>query len=480
MFFKKIIITVLLISVSLNIKSMQHEQKVDVQSLSNSEMLESELLPLVIIKKDFNKAEKLIKNGANINAPFQNLNDNHPELFGLSPLIIALNNRSSDIVAELLKRGANSNIIFNDEIPLLIAARNGDLESFKNLAFIGRSSYHKNKHDETALIIAASNGHENIVEFLTHSRNLNLNEVDNRGNSALFYAAWYGYPKIVKILLDHNVEVDIKNKNSVTPLFAAVYNFQRKKAQDYLNIINQLLHAGADVNIQDKNNNSPLLIAVAMSNKTLVELLLRNDADSFLMNKHNISPIIKSFDNPEILKLIIDFANIGINEPIDDKGNPLLFYAVREGKIEAIKFLVQHGADINYVNNYGNQTALHYLANYFDGEIKNFPATAKLLLDLGIDPYAKDQNGDMAIEILTDKVGVDDISKEILIHPNVDVNRILDSLNPNVNTEYESEYIEGILNKIIREKTKGKNILDYIRERKTGGLFQRSRNLKKV
>ena len=67
-----------------------------------------------------------------------------------------------------------------------------------------------NKTDEqglTALHWACANGQMSTVEFLIHSKaDINLN--GNNGENALLLASCYGYREIVKLLLQHGMDMN--------------------------------------------------------------------------------------------------------------------------------------------------------------------------------------------------------------------------------------------------------------------------------
>ena len=72
-----------------------------------------------------------------------------------------------------------------------------------------------------------------------------------------------------------------------------------------------------------------------------------------------------------------------LNKIIDD----LLILAVREGNIEAVRFLIEDGYDVNYVSEYGNSTALTAAAGADNTEL------VRLLLENGADKTHKNNAG---------------------------------------------------------------------------------------
>ena len=75
----------------------------------------------------------------------------------------------------------------------------------------------------TPLILAARQGHQDVVEMLI-TRGANMLAVDAEGLSALNWSALQGHEQCVRSLLDHGAEVDqINNVNGRTSLEMAAF-----------------------------------------------------------------------------------------------------------------------------------------------------------------------------------------------------------------------------------------------------------------
>jgi len=75
------------------------------------------------------------------------------------------------------------------------------------------------------LLNLAQVGSESQVQLRIEEQdeyNVDISSVDNLNNSALHYAVKYGHQSIVKMLLDGGAKIDIKNKESQTPMDIAV------------------------------------------------------------------------------------------------------------------------------------------------------------------------------------------------------------------------------------------------------------------
>lgn len=131
----------------------------------------------------------------------------------------------------------------------------------------------------TPLIVAAMNGHFDVVHILLTQLKPNL-EKEGRvkfdghlieGASALWVAAGAGHLNIVKLLIEHGADINHHTKNVSTPVRAACFDGR-------LDIIRYLVDHGADINLANGYNNTCLMISSYKGHADVVEYLLENDA----------------------------------------------------------------------------------------------------------------------------------------------------------------------------------------------------------
>ena len=72
----------------------------------------------------------------------------------------------------------------------------------------------------TALMLAAGNGHERVVELLIQ-RGAEVNLQNSEGATALMGAAYYGYARVVDMLLQRGVEINLQDSKGCTTLMGA-------------------------------------------------------------------------------------------------------------------------------------------------------------------------------------------------------------------------------------------------------------------
>ncbi len=120
--------------------------------------------------------------------------------------------------------------------PMLRAAKAGDAEVIQALLAKGADPKIPTKFGITPLMAAAGLGTkeedttarkkteaEAIASIkLCLDAGVDVNAVDNQGDTALHGAAQKGYDQVVQFLVDHGAKLDVKDKNGRTPLDAAM------------------------------------------------------------------------------------------------------------------------------------------------------------------------------------------------------------------------------------------------------------------
>jgi hypothetical protein len=99
------------------------------------------------------------------------------------------------------------------------AVRRGSLDDLKQLAASGADLDARDRHYQTALMIAATEGHTAIVEWLVR-RGAALDHVGKYGLSGLMLAVVRGYGEIVRVLVDAGADLTVRGSGA--PGFAGL------------------------------------------------------------------------------------------------------------------------------------------------------------------------------------------------------------------------------------------------------------------
>ena len=99
-----------------------------------------------------------------------------------------------------------------------VSAKKGDIESIRqHIAFGTNLNSVGSNRDETALIIAACQGHVEIVNLLIEE-GVDLNIQNNEGVTAQFCAVFFGRTEIVQILSDAGADPNIVMSQDLTAM----------------------------------------------------------------------------------------------------------------------------------------------------------------------------------------------------------------------------------------------------------------------
>jgi ankyrin repeat protein len=166
----------------------------------------------------------------------------------------------------LLFRGMDPNTVGPDGLPgLVLAARDGSLKSASLLLSQNKTKIEaRSLQDESALMMAALNGYEDLVKVLIAKGA----DVNKTGWTPLHYAATKGHIRIIKLLLEKFAYIDAESPNKSTPLMmAAMYG-----TFDSLKL---LIHEGADVLLKNDLNLTALDFARQANRSDSAALLLK-------------------------------------------------------------------------------------------------------------------------------------------------------------------------------------------------------------
>jgi len=127
-------------------------------------------------------------------------------------------------------------------------------------------------------------------------------------------------------------------------------------------------------------------------NTEIIEYLKKFNVEGNIYNRYfNIEEILSSCFYEEDYETLNFLVEQGVNfdkyEPNDYNGRPLFATECENNNIEAIKFLTEHGANINIKDNYEGKSGLIILINNNDYHDIDCINEIKYLIDHGVEFY---------------------------------------------------------------------------------------------
>jgi ankyrin repeat protein len=376
-----------------------------------------------VYNDDADTAALLVRSRANVNAANR---------YGVSPIFLACTNGNARLVKLLLDAGADANAsLEGGETVLMTASRAGNVEAVKALLAREANANARERLDQTALMWAAAEGHAAVVRALIDAgadvqaklksgftplffavreghidaarallaAGVNVNEIlqredkgpvlavsepVRRGTSPLMMAVENGHFELALALVEAGADPN-DHRTGFTPLHAVSW-VRKPDASDAgvpapigsgrltsLQFVRALVERGADVNgrlekgaprapssasMLKPEGSTLFLMAADRADVPLMRALLEVGADPSLPNVDNTTPLMAA-------------AGLGTANPLEEAGT-------ESEAIEAVQLLLNLGTDINAIDNNGD-TAMHGAA------YGNFPAIVKLLADRGAD-----------------------------------------------------------------------------------------------
>lgn len=207
----------------------------------------------------------------------------------------------------------------SDDTPLIVAARNGHDELVRFLMEEGADIDSTNRSGNDALIVASEHsGNVAVLELLLDAGAV-IDRKNEMGRTALIEAASIGDLQNVAVLLQRHPDLDAVSREEETALTFAIVN-------EYPDVVKALIEAGAEVNWEDTKGWTPLTYGVYRGNVEIVHLLLDAEADP---------------------------------NHADMNGDTILIHAVRSRNAAVVGEVLKKASNINHSNNDG-MTALDH------------------------------------------------------------------------------------------------------------------------
>ncbi len=308
----------------------------------------------------------------------------------------------------LIEQGAEVNTRSTSGFPpLLFAARSGDVESARILLGAGANVNDTTPEHGSALVVASASGHEALALFLLE-KGANPNVGDANSATPLHYAVRKGLLALSGILFDPNYRVAPPSQSDLAKALlahGANPDARIKKGITY----------GPDGGALSMVGATPLFLAAVAVDVEVIRILAAGGADTRIANRENTTPLMVAagvicagagcdFNRRdeeeqrkavEAVKAIVELgADIDV---VNDDGRTAMHSAAFTGADAIVQYLADHGANVDTADKNG-ETPWSMAAGIspvlrFRGLYGNHESTANLLLELGATPRGREDMG---------------------------------------------------------------------------------------
>lgn len=199
-----------------------------------------------ILENNVGAASQLIQSGSDLDKR---------NVYGETPLQLAIKGRHSDLAIELIEAGVDIDARTKEGAsPLILAVMYGELEVARSLIDHGAKLQALGR-GKSALFEAIKRNDIELVSVLLE-KGSDVNYVDFNGETSLFYAAAIGNIEIARLLIEFGADLNARSSDSRTPLHNAAL-------QGHRDMTNLLFDSGALLSVAD-NSDVGLLSSAAI------------------------------------------------------------------------------------------------------------------------------------------------------------------------------------------------------------------------
>lgn len=308
-------------------------------------------------------------------------------------------------------------------IDFLNAVIRGNDEEVENLLNQGADINYLNSNKQNALFISADRRNLNVFNLLLNyeSQKINIDNKDINGETALMSLIKQdNYEKYIQKLIDFNVDINLCDKNNVSPLIKACGEKKPK-------IVEMLINR-PDLDLEyaiPENGVNAFLMASAHGDFTTANILYKAGADINAVSSQGNNALINAlFKNvqhytkkekavhDDFCERLIDICDINYKAI---SGISAFWLASLMNKKNACIKMMEKGVDVNVWHQYGNESylsALHLWSQIGDAEM------IQKIIENGGDYNKKDsnQNTPIAYMFLNPKL------RSVALNYNIDPN----------------------------------------------------------
>jgi ankyrin repeat protein len=263
---------------------------------------------------------------------------------------------------------------------ILEAAAKGDTRAVLALVKSGTNPNTANARGETAVYLAAENGHTKTVLALVQECRVDANTPNLLGRTPVYIAAENGHTKTVLALVQEcDADASTPDLDGHTPVYIAAL-FARTET-----VLALVLECIADANTADNMGKTPVLIAAMLGRtETVRALVLHCAADASTASNDGYTPVTSAarYGRTETVRALVKECGADPDTATAQRdGYTPVCFAASYGHTETVLALVKEcGADPNAANRFRNTPVYLAAAN-------GHTETARALVHFGADPF---------------------------------------------------------------------------------------------
>uniref|UniRef100_A0A672PCI4 Ankyrin repeat and death domain-containing protein 1A-like n=1 Tax=Sinocyclocheilus grahami TaxID=75366 RepID=A0A672PCI4_SINGR len=289
------------------------------------------------------------------------------------------------------QEAVSEEVIASSEKEIHDAAKRNDTERVQEIIRRGVDI----KMDRKALQWAAGAGSEQAVRLLL-DHDMEVDDLDGFGMNPLLLAAWFGHLSILKILVSTGAKLSCENKDDLNLLHCVAQ-------RGHISILEYVMEdlENVQLNKVDKSGKTAFHLAAEHGHLEVEEFLIGMGCAHDLKDKEENTALhlAAKQGHSDVLQKIME-----TGESIDEKnidGLTALHLAAEGGHYECIRLLLEAGCNVNELT-HSNRSALHLVAQHGSGR------EVTLLVQAGIDLDSVDSQHTSALHlaVLNNSTGI--------------------------------------------------------------------------
>ncbi|XP_037498060.1 E3 ubiquitin-protein ligase MIB1 isoform X1 [Rhipicephalus sanguineus] len=261
---------------------------------------------------------------------------------------------SGERLSALLKKLFESHVSGDVNEELVKAAATGDAQKCEEILKHPEANVNGVFASHTALQAASQNGHVEVIKILLR-HNADVEIEDKDGDRAVHHTAFGDEPSVMELLARAGADLNARNKRRQTPLHIAVN-------KGHMGVVKTLLDLGCHPSLQDCEGDTPLHDAISKKRDDMLTLLLDHNADITLTNNNGFNALHHAAlrGNPSAMRtLLAKLPRPWIVDEKKDDGYTALHLAALNNHVEVAELLIHQGHANMDLQNVNLQTPLH-------------------------------------------------------------------------------------------------------------------------